>query len=345
MTTQPTGRARTRQALVGSSSRTGDGTRTPWRRPPAGLDLLADLHHLTPRDQVIAALLVEHRALTTSQLAAVLFSSVSAARTRLYRLRAKGWVYSFTPIRAAGRLETHWTAGPPAARYVAACDGEPPPTPRAWRQRVEAIAASTLLAHTIGANQVFVDLLAHARAHPGTRLARCWGPVRSAAAAGQRVDPDGHGVWTEQASRGPEGVRQVGFWVEYDTGTEPLHRLVAKIDPYQRYRQIGGADYPVLFVLPNPTRETNLHRLMEHDHDHGSLSATASTTTPQAVAAHGDGMAGQVWQLAGEPGRRRRLIDLPHGPSRFGPYDPGPPTADQDPLHLLLPPGSDPERG
>ena len=79
-------------------------------------------------------------------------------------------------------------------------------------------------------------------------------------------------------------MRQVGFWVEYDTGTEPLHRLVAKIDPYQRYRQIGGADYPVLFVLPNPTRETNLHRLMEHDHDHGSLSATASTTTPVSVA-------------------------------------------------------------
>jgi hypothetical protein len=79
-----------------------------------GLDLLSDLHRLTPRDQVIATLLVEHRALTTSQPAAVLVSSGSAARSRLYRLRAKSWVYSFTPVRAGGRVETHWTAGPPA---------------------------------------------------------------------------------------------------------------------------------------------------------------------------------------------------------------------------------------
>lgn len=116
---------------------------------------------------------------------------------------------------------------------------------------------------------------------------------------------------------------------------------MAKIGPYQQYRQIGGADYPVLFVLPNPTRETNLHRLM--DDDHGRLSATVATTTPQAVAASGDGMAGQVWQIGGVPHRRHRLIDLPHGPSRSGPYDPGPPTADQDPLLLLLSPASDPE--
>jgi hypothetical protein len=43
------------------------------------------------------------------------------------------------------------------------------------------------------------------------------------------VHPDGHAVWTEQ---GPDGERQVGFWVEYDTGTEPLHPPVAKIGPY-----------------------------------------------------------------------------------------------------------------
>jgi Replication-relaxation len=132
--------------------------------------------------QVIATLLVEHRALTTNQIAAVLFTCVSAARTRLCRLRAKGWVYSFTSVRPEGPVEAHWTAGTPAARYVAARDGDVPPTPRAGRQRVEAMAASAHLAHTVGANQVFVDLIAQARNHPGTRLARWWGPARAAAA-------------------------------------------------------------------------------------------------------------------------------------------------------------------
>jgi hypothetical protein len=35
-------------------------------------DLLATVQRLQPRDQVIAVLLVEHRTLTTSQIAAVL---------------------------------------------------------------------------------------------------------------------------------------------------------------------------------------------------------------------------------------------------------------------------------
>ena len=292
---------------------------------PTGQDLLRLAHQLQPRDQVIAALLVEHRVLTTSQLAGVLFGSLSAARTRLYRLRARHWVVSFTPVRPGGRVETLWVAGPVAARYVAAQDGIPPPTPRAWRDRAEAIAASAHLTHTVGANQVFVDLLAHARTHPGARLARWWGPVRAAAATGQRVHPDGHGVWTE-------GGCQVGFWLEYDTGTEPLHRLVAKIDPYARLRRIGGPDYPVLFHLPNKTREANLHRLLAEREDR--LLTTVATTTPATVGGTEAGLAGPVW-LTGADDERQRLIDLPGTPGRPGPYHPGPPTLDQDPLRLL----------
>jgi hypothetical protein len=264
--------------------------------------------------------------LTTSQLAAVLFGSMSAARTRLYRLRARDWVASFTPIRPGGRVETHWVAGPLAARYVAAQDGVAPPTLRAWRDRAEAIAASAHLAHTVGANQVFVDLLAHARNHPGTRLARWWGPARAAAATGQRVHPDGHGVWTERGC-------QVGFWVEYDAGTEPLHRLLAKINPHARLQQIGGPDYPVLFHLPNPTREANLHRRLIEGDDR--LLTTVATTTPVTVSGTEDGLAGRVW-LVGAQRERQRLIDLPSRPGLpAAPYHPGPPTLDQDPLRLL----------
>lgn len=322
---QPTDPARPRQAPEGASSRPGEDKRGGRRRVPTGQDLLRLAHQLQPRDQVIAALLVEHRVLTTSQLAAVLFGSLSAARTRLYRLRARHWVVSFTPVRPGGRVETLWVAGPVAARYVAAQDGIPPPTPRAWRDRAEAIAASAHLTHTVGANQVFVDLLAHARTHPGARLARWWGPVRTAAATGQRVHPDGHGVWAQ-------GGCQIGFWLEYDTGTEPLHRLVAKIDPYARLRRIGGPDYPVLFHLPNQTREANLHRQLAECEDR--LLTTVATTTPATVGGTEAGLAGPVW-LTGADDERQRLIDLPGTPGRPGPYHPGPPTLDQDPLRLL----------
>ena len=295
-------------------------------RRAATPELLTLAGRLQPRDQVIADLLVEHRTLTTSQLAVVLFPSLAAARARLYRLRQLGWVESFTPIRAAGRLETHWVAGQLAARYVAVQQGVPPPTPRGWRDRLESIAASSHLEHGDGANQVFVDLLTHTRAYPGTRLARWWGSARTAAALGQRVHPDGHGVWTEAG-------RQMGFLLEFDTGTETLTRLVSKIDPYGRLRRDGGPDYPILFVLHSPTREANLHRKL-NGHA-GQLGVTVATTTLTAADKTMDGLAGPVWKLAGNGRARHALIDLPHHPGDAGPYHPGPPTPDQDPLHLL----------
>lgn len=284
------------------------------------------MQRLQPRDQAVAELLVEHRTLTTSQLAAVLFPSLASARARLYRLRQLNWVECFTPIRAAGRLETHWVAGLLAARYVAVQQGVPPPTTRASRDRLESIAAGSHLEHGDGANQVFIDLLVHASTRPDAVLARWWGPARTAAALGQRVHPDGHGVWCE-------AQRQVGLLLEFDTGTEVLSRVAAKIAPYARLRRDGGPDYPVLFVLPGPTREANLHRHLNGQA--ARLGVTVATTNPAAVAKSPDGLAGAVWKIAGNGRSRHRLIELPHHLGEPGPYHPGPPTPDQDPLYRL----------
>jgi hypothetical protein len=122
------------------------------------------------------------------------------------------------------------------------------------------------------------------------------------------------------------------IWLEYDTGTEPLHRLVAKIDPYARLRRIGGPAYPVLFHLPNQTREANLHCQLAECEDR--LLTNVATTTPATVSGAEAGLAGRVW-LSGVHGERQRLIDLRCTPGRPGPYHPGPPTLDQDPLRLL----------
>jgi len=343
----PTPPGRPRQAPERATSHTGDdnqpsspapsssptmtstsAVRSPSRarrRRPIPADLLTVVQQLQPRDHVIAALLVEHRTLTTGQLSAVLFDSPSTARARLYRLRQLRWVDRFTPVRAGQRRQTYWVAGLLAARYHAVQNGGTTPTPRVWRDRVEAIAASTHLAHPRGANQVFINLFAHARTHPDTQLARWWGPARTAAAAGQRVHPDGHGVWAEHE-------QQVGFWLEYDTGTEPLARLIGKLDPYARLHAAGGPDYPVLFHLPGPGREAHLHDLLANRPQR--LGVTVATTTPATVATTPDGVTGSVWLLDG-CATRHRLIDLPSAPGQLGPYHPGPPTAEQHPLVLL----------
>jgi hypothetical protein len=75
----------------------------------------------------------------------------------------------------------------------------------------------------------------------------------------------------------------VGFLLEFDTGTEVLARLVAIIEPYARLRRDSGPDYAVLFVQPNPTCETNLHRRLNgHAARLGITVATAAarSSTP-----------------------------------------------------------------
>ena len=54
-----------------------------------------------------------------------------------------------------------------------------------------------------------------------------------------------------------------------------------------------------------------------------------------ATATHADHPAGPVWMILGEGHDRHWIADLPSQPGHPGPYHPGPPTPDQDPLHLL----------
>ncbi len=278
---------------------------------------------LLPRDYTLALLLDEHRVLTTAQITAVLFGSARTCRNRLTVLRRIGFVDRFTiPHRPPGPAPECWLPGLLAARYAALARGQRPPSAAAVRDRQDAVLASSQLEHLLGVNQFFVDLLAHTRANPHTRLARWWPAARASAAAGRRVRPDGHGVFTDQD-------RTVAFWLEHDTGTETIGRLAGKVEAYRRLRADGGPGYPVLFWLPNPTREANLHR---------RLTSTPPSGIPVATAVAdpaGPGPAGPVWRLAGNGRRRLRLAELPYHPGRPGPYHPEPVTEQDDPLRLL----------
>jgi Replication-relaxation len=306
--------------------------------------------HLQPRDYLLARLLAQHQTLTTAQITAVAFSSATTAAHRLRLLRRIGFIDRFTHHRPGRPALTCWVPGLLSARYTALAAGQNPPTPRAVRHRQDQTLANPQLDHLLGVNQFFTDLIAHTRTDPGTRLIRWWSAERTAAAFAGRIHPDGHGLWqtprtTSAASDDrldPEpdadaeaGTVTVGFWLEHDTGSEPLGRLVAKLGPYARLQQAGGPRYPILFWLPSDRRQANLHQLLHATPPpDGVIVATGvhAHTTP----------AGPGWRLVTPPGRdhapagndsaRLRLGDLPHSAAAEGPLNPRP-TADDDPLH------------
>lgn len=87
--------------------------------------------------------------------------------------------------------------------------------------------------------------------------------------------------------------RQRRFWLEADTGTEPLGRLIGKLDRYAALTRRVGIRYPVLFWLGSAAREEHLHRLLRGRRG-DVLVATATHETDPAQA---------VWLPGGATGR------------------------------------------
>ena len=212
--TRPDPAGRPRQTPAGDPPSTGEAT-PATRTPAAGRPRQADHElgsaaadtRLRPRDYVIAHLLDEHRTLTTPQLAAVLFDSAATARQPALppaRRRLGGLLHPHPRRRAAAH-----PLGPRAAvRRVR----RPPRRPHPTHARGpcgssrEAIAASAHLEHTDGANQFFIDLLAHTRSHPRHPARRAGGRRRvPPPPSGGAVHPDGHGVWEQDGDQRRSG--------------------------------------------------------------------------------------------------------------------------------------------
>jgi hypothetical protein len=318
---------RTRHFPAGEVSRPGNQPqplmvlRTPDPISTISRSTLIDVsHRLRPRDYTIASLLHHHTMLTTEQLTAILFTNPITCRHRLNVLRSFGFVDRFIHRTTLGAPNiVCWIPGPLSARLTALATDENPPTARAVRERQDRVYANPALDHLVDTNWFFVQLLAYARAHQHTSLLRWWSERTTAAAFGQRIHPDGHGVWADQN-------RQVGFFLELDRGTEPLGRLADKLSSHRRLRAEGGPAYPVLFALPNRTREQNLHRRLA---ERPTPSLVVATTSPES----GRNAAEPVWRLVGNGRHRLALADLPGSHGQPGPLNPGPPTAAEHPLY------------
>lgn len=291
---------------------TTTNSRSPTGPPPArgrpGLsvpDVAAELRRLTPRDRWLIDLLHEHQVFTTEQAAALAFDHLHTARNRLGLLASRRVLARFRDCVRPGSQSWRWTLGPIGAAYIAARDNTPTPRPGTLTDRINRLSASPRLGHLLGVNGLFVDLASYARTTPGASLDVWWSERRCRDIAGDLAHPDGHGVWTENG-------RTVGWWLEYDTGSEPAHRVLAKLDGYATLHEAAGLRHAVLIRMHTRRQETALQqRLGDHPAMTGGLVvATASGDTIQP--------AGPVWWLAGRPGRLR-LADLPINPRQQNP--------------------------
>ncbi|WBB69186.1 replication-relaxation family protein [Micromonospora sp. WMMD812] len=258
--------------------------------------LLAIYPHITTRDRLLLQLLDDHQVLTTDQIHRMLFHARRTCQIRLGELAALGLLDRFRFARAGGGSQPwHWTLGHHGRRFQAAAHQRPEPTAWTSRQTVHRLSANPRLRHLLTVNEFFVRLSAHARHHTGARLERWWSESMTTKQF-RTITADGHGVWTV-------GDTTVGFFLEADTGSEPLSRVVAKLDRYADLVRRGGPRYPVLFWLGSGQREDHLHRQL-----------VARPDVPVATATHTSDPADAVWLPTGVTGRVR-LAALPsdHG--------------------------------
>ena len=265
-------------------------------RTPASADLALLAGRLTDRDHHLCRLLHEHRVLTTSQIRDLAFGSLNVAQHRLVALARLGVLVRFRPVwthRGGGSAPWHYVLGPAGAAVLAAEQAITPAQLGYRRDRTLAIAHSQRLSHQVGVNGFFTALAARARRHPDSALLAWWSERQCAERWGHEVRPDGYGRWRDHDG-------EVDFFLEYDTGTEPLDRLLAKVHAYSELATATDIDTPVLFWLPGPGREATLHQALRRP------QVTVATATARA----GGHPAGRVWLLAGAAAPRLTLASL-----------------------------------
>jgi hypothetical protein len=159
------------------------------------------------------------------------------------------------------------------------------------------------LAHTVGANAVFVAFAVGAealrRAGGDDELAE-W---RSAAACERRrCKPDGYGCYVRN------GVPH-GFFLEYDRGTESTRTYAAKFRAYYSYRDSRQADrdyngFPtLLFVTTRPLAEERIGDAANRAWFlRGSEPLAVLITTTSRITSDRQGILGRIWQRPAQIG-------------------------------------------
>ena len=127
----------------------------------------------------------------------------------------------------------------------------------------------------------------------GGELACWWSERRCAALWGDLARPDGYGLWRDPGGQGTD------FFLEYDTGTEDLPRLAAKLTGYRELAARTQIATRVLFWLASgPHREQQFRALLAAA---GPVPGVSVATATPASAQAADGPAGQRGCSPGSP--------------------------------------------
>jgi Replication-relaxation len=260
--------------------------------------VLAASARLTARDRLLVRCVGEHRVLTTTQAAAFGFGSVITARHRLAALEEIGALRRFRPHREMGSAPWHYLLGPVGAALLGAEDRDE----RKWLTAVRAdrqlaLERSQRLAHLVGANWFFVSLAAHART-TGEGGLRVWlnesdthdwlyEQVAFTFIRDDVPSPDGLGVWAGEGG-------EARFVLEYDTGSEHLPQLAAKLPRYgrltEKMAQFDRTCPLMLFCFPTPRREQAARRALASCYDAPGLRIATTAINPEDTSP-----AGHVW--------------------------------------------------
>ena len=267
-------------------------------RPPASPTLPELRFRTTPRDRYLAAMLYEHRALTARQIAELAFPSLRAANRRLAELAQLA-----VTDRTAARTSPHttgpylYTLGPAGALLVGAAHDLSVKELRYDRAVLLRQAARPDLPHTLGCNTLMIHLAVRHRTDPSVRLTTWWGPISCLRLWGDAIRPDAYAVTTHQPATAGSGL---GWFFEYDTGTESITQLAAKLRAYHRFSQNYTGHHPVLIHLPTTSREQRLHEVIAETY--GPSPVPVATTTGE--------LAEHVWRIVGEDPTRAGLHPL-----------------------------------
>jgi hypothetical protein len=276
--------------------------RSPIARHAAAQSANTAEHHaglvrrLTDRDRWIIRMVWEHRILTSHQITAMAFPSFRAARLRLRELYLWSVLDRFQPHTPVGSAPLHYVLGPAGATVLGAEHGLDPKQLGYRRERVNAIAHSLRLAHTVGVNDWFATLTTTHAARAGestVRLTAWWSETRCTRHFGDLARPDAYGRISTPDGRGLE------FFLEYDTGSEPLTRLAHKLPGYAALAASTGITTPLLIWLPTARRETTarprLQRVLAALDPLPVATAAADWSDQPGRTGPTDGPADPVW--------------------------------------------------
>lgn len=251
-------------------------------------DFTEVLERLTGRDMELIDALARHRVFTAVQLADLCFPSTWAARVRAVTLVE---MEVFARFRDDNRKAYRYTLGYWGAGVHAWRQGEPAPTRAAVALAVHQLAVSRKRGHLEGVNTFFTRMHAEARQIGAVAVSEWLCEDQAAGLFLGKVRPDGAGVLTTESGAMP-------FFFEYDTGTEPLAYLVAKLGRYAAKQPAGGHRL-VLLQIVRPGRERNFH---DHLADR-RFPFLIATTSARA------GLLGARWRLVGSE-RTARLSEI-----------------------------------